>query len=163
MSTTADREALARLLYEMNGHAWYGRDLGDWNDPTSRIGDPEGERRRWLRQADQIIHEASDTVRLTTNEPTEPRPTCCNGEDSSPCCPGPETGLEADYLNAVKSYISRLGGPNHSTLPTGPYGVDDLTRDSFTREFGRLEGLAQALGRDLAVDLANARKEATHG
>lgn len=50
-----DRERLASVLYRMNGHAWYGRDLGDWDDPDSRIGRNEYERVRWYGQADALL------------------------------------------------------------------------------------------------------------
>jgi hypothetical protein len=44
-------EAVAQRLYEMNGFALYGRNLGDWNDPASEIGRNEHERARWVEQA----------------------------------------------------------------------------------------------------------------
>jgi hypothetical protein len=44
-------EAVAASLYRMNGHDRYGRDLGDWDDPTSRIGRNEAEREHWRNQA----------------------------------------------------------------------------------------------------------------
>lgn len=52
---SAERDALAKALYRMNGHAWYGRDLGDWDDPESRIGRNSAERDRWHRQADTLL------------------------------------------------------------------------------------------------------------
>ena len=55
-------DELARLLYEMNGQQWYGRDLGDWDDPDSRIGRNEYERGRWLRQAERVANSHSLTV-----------------------------------------------------------------------------------------------------
>jgi hypothetical protein len=47
------RERLAEAIYRANGFALYGRRLGDWNDPESRVS--RGERDRWLRQADAIL------------------------------------------------------------------------------------------------------------
>ena len=47
------RERLAERLYLANGFAWYGRDLGDWRDPESRVA--RGERDRWLGQADALL------------------------------------------------------------------------------------------------------------
>ena len=49
------REELAKALYRMNGHAWYGRDLGGWDDPESRIGRNPAERDRWYKQADALL------------------------------------------------------------------------------------------------------------
>lgn len=45
----------AAVLYRMNGRAWYGRDLGPWADPSSRIGRNQAERDRWLRQARYLL------------------------------------------------------------------------------------------------------------
>lgn len=53
-SLVRPEDALAKALYRMNGSAWYGRDLGDWDDPESRIGRNPAERDRWYRQADAL-------------------------------------------------------------------------------------------------------------
>lgn len=54
-SLVRPEDALAKALYRMNGSAWYGRDLGDWDDPESRIGRNSAERDRWYRQADALL------------------------------------------------------------------------------------------------------------
>jgi len=57
----ADRDALASLLYAMNGFAWYGRDLGPWDSPAV-----DGERHRWFAQADHLLARLADTEQETT-------------------------------------------------------------------------------------------------
>jgi hypothetical protein len=44
------REQVADVLYRMNGFAWYGRDLGPFDGEAM-----EGERPRWLGQADYLL------------------------------------------------------------------------------------------------------------
>lgn len=52
-----DLEMVAMVLYQMNGFAWYGRNLGDWNDPDSKISGNEFEKDRWRRQAEYLANE----------------------------------------------------------------------------------------------------------
>lgn len=49
-------DLLAQALYEMNGQAWYGRDLGPFNGHRMRH-----ERARWHQQADHLRARLTET------------------------------------------------------------------------------------------------------
>ncbi len=59
---SATDERVAAMLYEMNGRQWYGRSLGGWDDPDSRIGRNEFERDRWHKQAAALAPTEDETV-----------------------------------------------------------------------------------------------------
>lgn len=59
MRGVLNEDLTAAVLYGMNGRAWYGRNLGAWDDPSSRIGRNQAERDRWLRQARHLLTAAS--------------------------------------------------------------------------------------------------------